>query len=151
MIMQSLIRGVAGIGFWRRLASITDRSVALLLFAVFLAVPGFAQETIPGPSAPRPVTVPAVKETKLKNGLTIAVIEKKAVPLITVQLLVNSGAASEDRKKAGLANLTATLLTKGTKTRSATQIAEEIEFLGGSIFSFAGWQNSSVGMSITSP
>ncbi len=46
--------------------------------------------------------------------------------------------------------MTASLLTKGTKTRSATQIAEEIEFLGGSIFSFAGWQNSSVGMSITS-
>lgn len=110
----------------------------------------FAQTTQPMPGAPRSVVIPGVKETKLKNGLTVAVIEKKNVPAVTVQLLVKNGANSEDAKKAGLANLTAGLLTKGTKTRSATQIAEEIEFLGGAIFSFAGWQNSSVGMSVTS-
>jgi len=128
---------------------------ALGFAALFLIFTGFApsahaQETVPAPGAPRSTIVPAVKETKLKNGLTVAVIERKAVPLITVQLLVNSGALAESQKKAGLANLTATLLTKGTKARSATRIAEEIEFLGGSIFSFAGWQNSSVGLSITS-
>lgn len=109
-----------------------------------------AQGPIPSPGAPRSAAIPGVKETTLKNGLTVAVIEKKGVPMVTVQLLVRNGANSEDAKKAGLANLTAGLLTKGTKTKSATQIAEEIEFLGGSIFSFAGWQNSSVGMSVTS-
>ena len=109
-----------------------------------------AQETIPAPGAPRSITIPAVKEIKLKNGLTIAVVERKGVPFVTVQLLVRNGANAEDKKKAGLANLTASMLTKGTTTKSATQIAEEIEFLGGSIFSFAGWLNSSVGMSITS-
>lgn len=113
-------------------------------------VKSYAQETIPTPGAPRSVVIPSVKEPKLKNGLMVAVIEKKGVPLVTVQLLVKNGASVEDRKKAGLANLTAFLLPKGTKTKSATQIAEDIEFLGGSIFSFAGWQNSSVGMSITS-
>src|SRR5688500_2944992 len=101
----------------------------------------FAQETIPSPGAPRSAAIPGVKEITLKNGLTIAVAEKHHIPLVTVQLLVKNGAGREDRKLAGLANLTASLLTKGTKTRSATQIAEEIEFLGGSIFSFAGWQN----------
>lgn len=109
-----------------------------------------AQTPMPTPGSPRSVVIPGVKETKLKNGLNVAVIEKKSVPVVTVQLLIRKGANSEDAKKAGLANLTADLLTKGTKTRSATQIAEEIEFLGGSIFSFAGWQNSSVGMSVTS-
>lgn len=109
-----------------------------------------AQETVPTPGAPRAVAIPSVKEVKLKNGLTVAVVERKSVPFVTVQLLVKNGADSEDKKKAGLANLTASMLTKGTKTKSATQIAEEIEFLGGSIFSFAGWLNSSVGMSITS-
>ena len=121
-------------------------SLCLCLSALNLS----AQETVPAPGAPRSVVIPAVKEIKLKNGLTVAVIEKQGVPLVTVQLLVKNGANAEDKKLAGLANLTASLLTKGTKTRSATQIAEEIEFLGGSIFSFAGWQNSSVGMSITS-
>jgi zinc protease len=120
------------------------------LFLCASTVQTLAQEVIPAPGSPRSVSIPAVKETKLKNGLTVAVVEKKGLPFVTVQLLVKRGADSEDKKKAGLANLTASMLTKGTKTKSATQIAEEIEFLGGSIFSSAGWQNSGVGMSITS-
>lgn len=125
-------------------------SVALFLSLCFGISAAICKAQEPTPGAPRSVVIPSVKETKLKNGLTVAVIEKKGVPIVTVQMLVRNGAAVEDKKKAGLANLTADLLTKGTKTRSATQIAEEIEFLGGSIFSFAGWQNSSVGLSITS-
>lgn len=121
--------------------------VALILFPFGRVA---AQETIPAPGPPRSITIPAVKEIKLKNGLTVAVVERKSVPFVTVQLLVKNGADSETSDKAGLANLTASMLTKGTKTKSATQIAEEIEFLGGSIFSFAGWLNSAVGMSITS-
>ena len=130
------------------------RAFGAIMFAViFLTLSGsssYSQDSMPKPGAPRSVVIPAVKETKLKNGLTVAVIEKKSVPFVTVQLLVKNGANAEAGKKAGLANLTASLLTKGTKTKSADQVAEEIEFLGGSIFSFAGWLNSSVGMSITS-
>jgi len=91
--------------------------------------------------------VPAIKESKLNTGLTVAVIERKSVPTISVQLLTKNGANVENRNKAGLASLTAFLLTKGTKARSATQIAEEIEFLGASIYSFGGWQNSNAGVS----
>lgn len=125
--------------------------LSLLLFVVvFCSVEVSAQETIPVPGPAKSVNIPAVKETKLKNGLTVAVVERKSVPFVTVQLLVKNGADVEGKEKAGLANLTASMLTKGTKSRSATQIAEEIEFLGGSIFSGAGWLSSSVGMSITS-
>jgi zinc protease len=109
-----------------------------------------AQTAIPTPGKPRTVSIPAVKEVKLKNGLTVAVVERKSMPLVTVQLLVKRGSGAEPKEKAGLANLTASMLTKGTKTRSATQIAEDMEFLGSSIFSFAGWQNSSAGMTVTS-
>lgn len=138
-------------GFFRMRSIINMFSFfAISLCLCASVVQTMAQNTIPKPGAPRSVVIPSVKETKLKNGMTVAVIEKKGVPLVTVQLLVKNGAAVEDKRKAGLANLTADLLTKGTKTKTATQIAEEIEFLGGSIFSFAGWQNSSVGLSITS-
>ena len=109
-----------------------------------------AQETPPAPSAPKSATVPAVKEKKLPNGLTVAVVERKGVPLVTIQLLVKSGASAEDASKAGLADITASMLTKGTKTRTATQIAESIEFLGGSINSGAGWNSSFVSVTVTS-
>ena len=109
-----------------------------------------AQESPPAPSAPRAVSVPAIKEKKLPNGLTVAVAERKNVPLVTVQLLIRSGAALEDLEKAGLANMTAGLLTKGTKTRTATDIAEQMEFLGGSINTGADWNKTVVTISVMS-
>ena len=104
---------------------------------------------IPEPGPAKSVNVPAVKETKLKNGLTVAVVEKHSTPIVTVQLLIRAGAGAETIEKAGLANLTADMLTKGTKTRTAEQIAEEMEFLGASINTGAGWNSSSVSMTVT--
>jgi zinc protease len=114
------------------------------------AVLAFAQtETPPAPAAPKTVSIPAVVEKKLPNGLTVAVIERKSNPLVTVQLVVKSGASSESADKGGLANLTADMLTKGTKTRSATQIAEDMAFLGSALNSGAGWNNSTVTFTAT--
>ncbi len=118
----------------------------ILLFAILIGIN--AQE--PTPSAPKSVRMPAVTEKKLQNELTVAVVERKNVPLVTVQLLIRGGADSEGFAKAGLANMTAGLLTKGTTTRSATQIAQQMEFLGGSIGSSAGWNNSAVSINVMS-
>ncbi|MEO8574272.1 MAG: pitrilysin family protein, partial [Pyrinomonadaceae bacterium] len=128
-------------GFW-----IAAVSFCLSVPAVELR----AQDVIPAPGPAKSVNVPAVKETKLKNGLTVAVVEKHSAPIVTVQLLVRAGAGTEGIAKAGLANLTADMLTKGTKTRTAEQIAEEMEFLGASINTGAGWNSSSVSMTVTS-
>jgi Predicted Zn-dependent peptidases len=130
---------------------IGKRSIFAFLFLPFAFSFAFAQtETPPAPAAPKAAVVPAVVEKKLPNGLTVAVVERKSSPLVTMQLLVKSGAASESVDKAGLANITADMLTKGTRTRSATQIAEDVEFLGGAINSGAGWNNSFVSVSVTS-
>jgi zinc protease len=109
-----------------------------------------AQPGMPVPGAPQTVTIPAVKETSLPNGLKIAVIERKSIPLVTIELLLKNGANIERADQAGLANMTLSLLTKGTTTRSATEIAEQIEFLGGSINTGAGWNSSAVTISIMS-
>lgn len=108
----------------------------------------FAQEPKPGPA--RSVNVPAADEMKMDNGLTVAVVEKKDVPLVTIRLLIRAGASLEGASSAGLADLTASMLTKGTKTRTATQIAQEVEFLGGSINSGADWNSSFVNITVTS-
>ncbi len=128
-------------------------SIRQIVFAFLLMPFAFSfvsaqTDTPPAPSAPKSVNIPAVKEKKLSNGLTVAVAERKNVPLVTVQLLVKSGAETEAASKAGLANMTASLLTKGTTTRTATQIAEQLEFLGGSINSGAGWNSSVVSINV---
>ena len=122
-------------------------SKIFLVISVF-CVGVFAQTTPPEPSAPKSVKIPAVKAKTLPNKLQVVVVERKNVPLVTVQLLVKSGAEIEGKSKAGLADMTASLLTKGTTTRTATQIAEQMEFLGGSIDTGAGWNNSVVTINV---
>ncbi len=81
----------------------------------------FAQEVPPKPGAPRSAKIPAIVEKKLANGLKVATVASKNVPLVTVQLVVTNGANTELPEEAGLANMTASMLTKGTKTRTANR------------------------------
>ncbi len=117
---------------------------ATLLFSVSAGISQTPTETPPPPSAPPTLTIPEVRETVLPNGLTVAIIEKRGLPLVTASLLIKSGANDEENRNAGLADMTANLLLKGTSFRTATQIAEQIEFLGASISSGAGWDSSSI-------
>ncbi len=122
---------------------------ALLLF--FLASPLAAQQprsTPPPPSEPRSVEIPGVDEVKLMNGLTIVVVSKRDLPLVTVSLLLRGGANLESSEYAGLADVTAEMLTKGTDLRSATQIADEMAFLGSSIDTNANWNSSTVTLNV---
>jgi zinc protease len=100
------------------------------------------QATPPPPAPPRSGTFPKPVEQTLPNGLRVIVIERREYPLISAQLLIKNGGEVDPPEMAGLADLTANLLTKGTQTRDATKIAQEIESLGGSLDSGARWDAS---------
>jgi len=80
----------------------------------------------------------------------VIVIERTEYPLISAQLLIKNGGEVDPPELAGLADLTANLLTKGTQTRDATQIAQQIESLGGSIDSGARWDASFASVGVMS-
>lgn len=123
----------------------------LLVTFLFMTSNVFAQtpsETPPPPSESPTLSIPEVKEMTLPNGLKVVVVPRRDIPLVTVSLLVKTGASAESDKKAGLANMTAELLTKGTEFRTATDIAQQIEFLGGSIDTGAGWNSSVVTVNV---
>ncbi|HEY2847165.1 MAG TPA: insulinase family protein, partial [Pyrinomonadaceae bacterium] len=101
-----------------------------LILSLFVVSVGAQQEQPPAPGAPHPVKIPQVIEKKLSNGLTVVVVERKGSPLVAARLMIGVGSASETLQNAGLANMTADLIAKGTKTRDATKIAEDLEFLG---------------------
>ena len=78
------------------------------------------------------------------------VIERRESPLVSAQLLIKNGGEVDPPELAGLADMTANLLTKGTQTRDATKIAQEIESLGGSLDSGARWDSSFANVSVMS-
>lgn len=84
-----------------------------------------------------PVT-PAVADFRLDNGLRVLVAPKAGLPLVSARLSFDAGSADETAGKAGVAAMTAALLTQGTATRTAPQIATEIEQLGASVGASAG-------------
>ncbi len=69
----------------------------------------------------------------LENGITLLVSERPGVPFIVVEALIKAGSTNEPSEKAGLANLTAELLTQGTTKRRAEEIARETDFMGASL------------------
>jgi zinc protease len=95
--------------------------------------------TKPPQSPPIPgYKLPPVSETKLANGLTVVLVEDPRFPLATVRLNFHAGSKFDPKDIPGLAEATASLLTEGTKTRSARQISEETDSLGGSLSASAG-------------
>jgi zinc protease len=130
----------------RTIRIIIPFTAALLLLAV--AIPGSAGAaetkparklaTPPPPAPAKEVRFPAFQEKTLANGLRVVVIEQHEQPLVSLRLLVKAGRSYEPQGKGGLAEATAALLTKGTATRSAQQLAEAIDFVGGNINANAG-------------
>jgi len=72
------------------------------------------------------------------NGMTVLVLEQHYLPIVEIHALIKAGSAQDPPGKAGLANLTASLLDEGTTTRSSKQLAEQIDFVGGSLEVKAG-------------
>ena len=88
---------------------------ALLLVVGLISVPARAQqEAPPAPAAPRSVTIPKPAERTLKNGLRVIVIEDHDIPLVSAGVIVKNGGEVDPPESSGLAELTASLLTKST-------------------------------------
>ena len=105
------------------------------------------REQPPAPGAAVPVTPPTIAESRLANGLTLVSARTGNVPIASMTMVFKGGASTDPRGKAGLATLAADLATRGTATRSAQQIAAELESLGASINSGAGPDGITVSVS----
>jgi zinc protease len=86
----------------------------------------------------------------LPNGTVLLVAEQRAVPIVTVSLLIQAGSVQDPPDKPGVANLVAQMLTQGTKTRTAPQISEAIEFIGASLSVDAGQESTTLSLSVLS-
>ncbi len=81
------------------------------------------------------------------EGITVLVKENHSVPIVSMHALFLGGVRFEDESDNGVSKFMSDMLTKGTKTRTAQQIAEEMESIGGAIGTISG--NNSFGVSVS--
>ena len=120
------------------------------LLAIALSLLFQVETTPPPPAAPREPVLPKPVEKTLKNGLRVIVVQKRGVPIVESRLLIKTGSEADPPELAGLADMTASLLTKGTKTRSAEEIARGVDALGATLQSGAGWDASNISLNVMS-
>ena len=88
------------------------------------------------------------KRSVLDNGIVLLTSEQKALPMVSVELLIDAGSRYDAPNQEGQANLVAKLLTYGTKRRTALQINETLDFLGASLSTGCSDDLASVSMTI---
>lgn len=91
---------------------------------------------------------PLAERQILENGVTLLVASRRALPIVTINVTVRAGSLWEPEGRAGLASLTASLLTRGTTTRTATQIDEAVDFIGASLSSEAGRDSGELDLTV---
>jgi len=74
--------------------------------------------------------LPEYKRLQLPNGVTLLLLEKHALPMISVEVGLRPGSVADPASKEGTASLTASLLRKGTATRNSEQVSTDIDFIG---------------------
>ena len=104
--------------------------------------------TVPTGLLSSDIKLPPIDEKIFDNGLEVVVIENHELPVVSMRMVIKSGSAFDPAGKAGLASLTAGLLRKGTKSRTATEVAEAIDFVGGSLSGSANRDASNISCSV---
>lgn len=94
---------------------------------------------------------PEIQKLELSNGLRVLVRQRTRLPLVSITAVFRGGLLAETPSTNGITRLMAKSLLKGTKTRTAEQIADQIEAVGGSISSEAGNNSFSVSVHVTQP
>ena len=104
---------------------------------------------MPAAGAPRPFEFPKAASKTLSNGLRVFVVTDHREPAVAARLvLLSAGSVQDSPSMPGVAQMTANLLTQGTEKRSAREIAETIDFVGGTLQAAAGRDATTVTLDV---
>ena len=101
----------------------------LLIIAIMVVAAAAATTTFQAQTGG--LKLPPHERSKLPNGMTLLLMERHELPLVSFHVIVNAGPVADHAGQEGLASLTVELLRKGTATRSADQFSEQLDFVGG--------------------
>jgi zinc protease len=115
---------------------------------VFTLAPEGQRQAPPPVGPPVAPVLPKPAEKTLANGLRVIVARSSDLPLVSANLTIKTGGWADPAGLSGVADMTADMLTEGTKTRSARDIARQSEALGANLESSAGLEASSVALNV---
>jgi zinc protease len=84
----------------------------------------------------------------LENGMILLTSEQRALPMVSMELLIDAGSRHDASKQEGLANLTARLLTYGTERRTALEISDALDFIGARLSTGCSEDLVNIGMTV---
>ncbi len=128
----SRARGGLGFGLW------VLGFVFLCASVASAQVPNWPSERPPRPLPARDVNFPPYEMRTLPNGMQVIIVLHHEQPAVSMRLLVRAGSVQDLPGKAGVANLAASLLDQGTTSKTAQQIADQIDFIGGALGAGSG-------------
>ncbi len=102
------------------------------------------------PAAAGQSQVGEIRKEVFPNGCTVLLRENHNFPLVTLMVSMKGGTRFESEALNGLSELTARAWVKGTTSRSADEIAKQVESLGASFGSFSGRNSLGMKMSLLS-
>jgi zinc protease len=102
---------------------------------------------LPKPTANPKFALPNIEKTKLSNGLEVWLVKQNELPIVTMNMVFKTGTTADPQGLTGVGDTTSSLLDDGTKTRTAVEIANEIQSIGARLSTGSGDDSSSVGMS----
>jgi zinc protease len=88
------------------------------------------------------------QRAELDNGLVLLTSEQPALPMVSIEILIDAGSRYDAPQQEGVANLAARLLTYGTNRRTALQISDALDFIGASLSARAGEDLVSVSLTV---
>jgi zinc protease len=116
-----------------RRTAVVAALAGLLATPVTAQVPDWPSERPPRPLPARDVKFPPYQIRTLPNGLQVIAVSHHEQPAVSLRLIVRAGSAQEPDDKPGLASLASTLLDQGTTTKTAEQVAQSIDSIGGAM------------------
>lgn len=120
-------------------------ALALLTFpSIATAQATFDRSKPPELGPPPRVSLPPIVTRQFPNGLKLLIVEQHELPLADFALVVGSGSTADPAGKPGVANLVSAMLREGTTTRKSLEIADQIAFLGISLFPASSWESSTL-------
>ncbi len=101
---------------------------------------------LPKPGRDPKFNLPKIEKNKLSNGLEVWLVRQPELPIVSMNLVLKTGGTADPQNLAGLASVTSSLLNTGTKTRSAVEIANELQAIGANVNAGSGWDSATVSM-----